>query len=104
MFRESDVSHKISHICFGMQDPQEIERAAHIEVINKNISIQGENISILFIYRSCPTIFTTRTVNGLQFHSGCWITRWEPVRKVKSVLHVVLASVIVLGTSGNGLV
>ena len=33
LFREADVSHKISHICFGMQSPQEVEQAGHIEVV-----------------------------------------------------------------------
>ena len=37
LYRESDVSHKISHICFGMQTPQEIESAAHIEVVQKHL-------------------------------------------------------------------
>jgi len=36
-FRESDLSHKISHVCFGMQSSQEVERAAHIEVVGKNL-------------------------------------------------------------------
>jgi len=36
-FRESDLSHKISHVCFGMQSSQEVEKAAHIEVVGKNL-------------------------------------------------------------------
>ena len=36
-YRETDVSHKLSHICFGMQSSQEVERAAHIQVVAKNL-------------------------------------------------------------------
>jgi len=36
-FRESDCSHKISHVCFGMQSSQEVEKAAHIQVVGKNL-------------------------------------------------------------------
>jgi len=36
-FRESDLSHKISHVCFGMQSSQEVEKAAHIQVVGKNL-------------------------------------------------------------------
>lgn len=36
-FRESGHSHKISHVCFGMQSAQEVERAAHIQVVGKNL-------------------------------------------------------------------
>lgn len=37
-FRESDQSHRISHVCFGMQNSQEVERAAHIQVNMANTS------------------------------------------------------------------
>ena len=41
LYRESNVSHKISHICFGMQTPQEIQSAAHVEVVAKNLYNEG---------------------------------------------------------------
>ncbi len=41
LYRERNVSHKISHICFGMQTPQEIQSAAHLEVVAKNFYNDG---------------------------------------------------------------
>ena len=31
-YRESGLGHRISHVCFGMQSAQEVERAAHLQV------------------------------------------------------------------------
>ena len=31
-YRESSLGHRISHVCFGMQSAQEVERAAHLQV------------------------------------------------------------------------
>ena len=36
-FRESDLGHKISHVCFGMQDSAEVQKAAQIQVVAKNL-------------------------------------------------------------------
>jgi len=36
-YREADTSHKISHVCFGMQSPGEIQNTAHIQVVAKNL-------------------------------------------------------------------
>jgi len=36
-YRESDTSHRISHVCFGMQNAGEIQKAAHIQVVAKNL-------------------------------------------------------------------
>ena len=33
-YRESGLGHRISHVCFGMQSAQEVERAAHLQVIS----------------------------------------------------------------------
>ena len=41
LFRESNVSHKISAVCFGMQTPQEMQSAAHLEVVSKNFYDNG---------------------------------------------------------------
>lgn len=42
-YRESGLGHKISHICFGMQTPHDVERAAHIEVVAKNLYNQDSD-------------------------------------------------------------
>ena len=34
-YRESGLGHRISHVCFGMQSAQEVERAAHLQVRSK---------------------------------------------------------------------
>ena len=31
-YRESGLGHRISHVCFGMQSAEEVEKAAHIQV------------------------------------------------------------------------
>ena len=36
-YRESGLGHRISHVCFGMQSAQEVERAAHLQVISKKV-------------------------------------------------------------------
>jgi len=36
-YREADTSHKISHVCFGMQNAGEIQKAAHMQVVAKNL-------------------------------------------------------------------
>ncbi|XP_023347954.1 DNA-directed RNA polymerase III subunit RPC1 [Eurytemora carolleeae] len=36
-YREADTSHKISHVCFGMQNAGEIQKAAQIQVVAKNL-------------------------------------------------------------------
>jgi len=36
-YREADTSQRISHVCFGMQTPGEIQKAAHIQVVVKNL-------------------------------------------------------------------
>ena len=44
-YRESDVSHKISHICFGMQSRNQVEVASHVEVVAKNLYNQDADRS-----------------------------------------------------------
>jgi len=36
-YRESGLGHRISHVCFGMQSAEEVEKAAHIQVVGKNL-------------------------------------------------------------------
>lgn len=54
-YRESGLGHRISHVCFGMQSAQEVERAAHLQVISKRLvnfcyvlQVQGEIDEALF--------------------------------------------------------
>ncbi|CAG0904659.1 unnamed protein product, partial [Darwinula stevensoni] len=36
-FRETDIARKISHVCFGVHSPEEIQQAAHILVFATNL-------------------------------------------------------------------
>ena len=46
-YRESGLGHRISHVCFGMQSAQEVERAAHLQVISKQASKYWLNVQVV---------------------------------------------------------
>ena len=42
-FRETDSVRRISHVCFGMQDAQQVEQYSHLQVVAKNLYNQVKN-------------------------------------------------------------
>ncbi len=43
-YRETDVVRRISQVCFGMQSPQQMEQAAHLQVVAKNLYNQVRRV------------------------------------------------------------
>ncbi len=43
-YRETDVVRRISQVCFGMQSPQQMEQAAHLQVVAKNLYNQVRSV------------------------------------------------------------